>query len=213
MGNYLDKDGLTRFKEKLLTEVDKRIGASGGTGGSGGDAPTKEEILEGAIRVSDVDVDPSVATVEALQIGLTRVESDLNGVVRSVNGASADASGNVTVSYPVTSVNGQTGAVTINVPTTPKAYVTETWSDGTNWYRKYSDGWIEQGGTLSTKSNQFATFSLVTSMTTNTYTIVGSHIGTTTSTYSAIFTAKTTTTFEAKSGVSNQKIDWYACGY
>lgn len=24
--------------------------------------------------------------------------------------------------------------------------VVETWESGTNWYRKYSDGWIEQGG-------------------------------------------------------------------
>lgn len=25
-------------------------------------------------------------------------------------------------------------------------YVTDTWSDGNNWYRKYSNGWVEQGG-------------------------------------------------------------------
>ncbi len=25
-------------------------------------------------------------------------------------------------------------------------YVTETYNDGTNWYRKWSDGWLEQGG-------------------------------------------------------------------
>ena len=27
-------------------------------------------------------------------------------------------------------------------------YVTETFDDGTNWYRKWSDGWIEQGGVV-----------------------------------------------------------------
>ena len=32
------------------------------------------------------------------------------------------------------------------IPASPEAYVTETWSSGTSWYRKYSDGWIEQGG-------------------------------------------------------------------
>ncbi len=74
MGNFLDKDGVIRLKEKLLTEVDKRI-ASGG-GGSNGDSPTKEEILEGATRVSDVEVSSEVATVEALQKGLARVEAD-----------------------------------------------------------------------------------------------------------------------------------------
>ena len=31
-------------------------------------------------------------------------------------------------------------------------YVTETFDDGTNWFRKWSDGWIEQGGTLVAKT-------------------------------------------------------------
>ena len=34
--------------------------------------------------------------------------------------------------------------------TTETVYpVTETYSSGTNWYRVYSDGWVEQGGELS----------------------------------------------------------------
>ncbi len=28
-------------------------------------------------------------------------------------------------------------------------HVTETFNDGTNWYRKWPDGWVEQGGTTS----------------------------------------------------------------
>ena len=28
-------------------------------------------------------------------------------------------------------------------------YINETYNDGTNWYRKWSDGWIEQGGTIN----------------------------------------------------------------
>lgn len=31
----------------------------------------------------------------------------------------------------------------------PKAYVTKTWRSGTSWYRVWSDGFIEQGGTLT----------------------------------------------------------------
>ena len=30
-----------------------------------------------------------------------------------------------------------------------KAYITETYQNGTSWYRVYSDGWCEQGGTIS----------------------------------------------------------------
>jgi hypothetical protein len=37
-----------------------------------------------------------------------------------------------------------------------KAYITETWSSGTSWYRKYSDSWIEQGGVLTNQSTTSA---------------------------------------------------------
>lgn len=33
------------------------------------------------------------------------------------------------------------------------AWVTETYKSGTSWYRKYSDGWIEQGGRFSWSDN------------------------------------------------------------
>ena len=36
-----------------------------------------------------------------------------------------------------------------SIPSTPNAYVISTYSSGTSWYRKWSDGWIEQGGHTS----------------------------------------------------------------
>ena len=42
---------------------------------------------------------------------------------------------------------------------TLKSYVTETWQSGTSWYRKYSDGWIEQGGVVSASANSAVTTS------------------------------------------------------
>ena len=33
-----------------------------------------------------------------------------------------------------------------SIPSSPDTYVTSTWSSGANWYRKWSDGFIEQGG-------------------------------------------------------------------
>lgn len=38
----------------------------------------------------------------------------------------------------------------------PAAVVVKTWSNGTSWYRKYSDGWIEQGGYVSSGGNSSA---------------------------------------------------------
>ena len=37
-------------------------------------------------------------------------------------------------------------------------HVTETYNDGTNWYRKWSDGWLEQGGHILTGSDGNVTF-------------------------------------------------------
>lgn len=73
------------------------------------------------------------------------------GAVRSVNGVSADASGNVdvpTYSHPNSGViAGTYRAVTVNAQghvtadsNPDKAYITETYRNGTTWYRKYSDG-------------------------------------------------------------------------
>lgn len=44
----------------------------------------------------------------------------------------------------VNAVQAQVGEIP-----TPKAHVTETWHSGTSWYRKWSDGWIEQGGRVN----------------------------------------------------------------
>lgn len=120
MSKYLNKEGLTRFKGNLLSEVDKRIGSA--------TAVTSVDGKTGAV--------------------------DLSGTYQP--------KGNYLTSAPVTSVNGQTGAVTISVPTTPNAYVTATWKSGNNWYRKWSNGFIEQGGKVSS-SSQKTTISFHTS--------------------------------------------------
>jgi hypothetical protein len=78
--------------------------------------------------------------------------------VTSVNGKTGD----VVVDVPVQSVNGKTGDVTIaetpysgsatsigGASATKPAVVVESQYNSTSWYRKYSDGWIEQGGIIS----------------------------------------------------------------
>lgn len=48
--------------------------------------------------------------------------------------------------------------------TSSTAHIVETWdaSDGSSWYRKYSDGWVEQGGQLASKSWNWGTTWVVT---------------------------------------------------
>lgn len=53
----------------------------------------------------------------------------------------------------------------------PRAYITETWksTDGTSWYRKWSDGWIEQGGPYTSSDNKSYTITLNIKMATTYY--------------------------------------------
>lgn len=64
-----------------------------------------------------------------------------------------------------------------NLSDKPKAYVTETWRSGAQWYRRWSDGWLEQGGRLklevwTVSSDPNRTFSLPTAFSNATYTTV-----------------------------------------
>lgn len=64
-----------------------------------------------------------------------------------------------------------------NLSDKPKAYVTETWRSGAQWYRRWSDGWLEQGGRLNLEvwtggSDTNRTFSLPTAFSNATYTTV-----------------------------------------
>lgn len=173
-----------------------------------------------------------------LLMPITRIEN-VEGGIKTINGVEADKNKNVDIDVGVTSVNGQTGAVTYTVPNefdtkaanpisstsddtttkwaslgggtyyfstnvlnnqpqlygfvinyvcgrdvfqiwkgqargnmyyrsgnasgwgeewtfiTPTAQVIETWESGSSWYRKWSDGWIEQGGYKSTNTITF----------------------------------------------------------
>lgn len=102
------------------------------------------------------------------------------------------------------------------------AFIVETWSsdDGLSWYRKYSDGWIEQGGDIqSSTKNESVTVTLPTAFTTTTYCVIGTLAGTGSTSNDAgsfvIVTPKKTTGFTAKStdDTTNYLSTWYACGY
>lgn len=95
-----------------------------------------------------------------------------------------------------------------------KRIVTATWRSGTNWYTKYSDGWIEQGGRFNMSDTGYdLTFN--TPFTTTDYTFLA---------------IKTDVTggyqYDAVNGFTNRTVkgghvysfnkgtnDWMACGY
>ena len=82
------------------------------------------------------------------------------------------------------------------------------------WYRKYSDGWVEQGGRqLGSTSTTVTSFPIA--MKDTTYTALGTYVGSTDTKnyYSFEVSSKRTTTSIVFYRASNTTINWYVCGY
>lgn len=105
----------------------------------------------------------------ASQSGGAATSATKLATARTINGVAFDGSADITLTMPwanvtdkpssyasadklstARTINGVsfdgTSDITIAVPATPKAYLTAVYQNGALWYRKYSDGWIEQGG-------------------------------------------------------------------
>lgn len=85
-------------------------------------------------------------------------------------------------------------------------------SDGTSWYRVWSDGWIEQGGTYTSSDNSKYPITLSKKMTTTNYhsTVTGEY-NATSNNGSGYCYDKTTSGFKAV--VIEPRGTWYVCGY
>ena len=103
-----------------------------------------------------------------------------------------------------------------------KKYIVETWNEGTEWYRVWSDGWIEQGGTTglitSRDSYNSKTITFKKSFTNTNYTFTScankysTENGLGTAYPPFIFTKNNTSIIIGKYSWTDG-IDWYACGY
>lgn len=100
-----------------------------------------------------------------------------------------------------------------------KPYITQTWSNGTSWYRKYSDGFIEQSGNMPiTKGDTPRTTSFNTPFSSSTSYVVlvqSYQQGSTSVRYNNFhITSKTTSSFTGNNNCTeNVGNIWYACGY
>lgn len=171
--------------------------------GTAGTATIADLIVE--VLAEDVK-DDGTPLKDQLRRAITKtVELDSNTFVRTINGKAPDASGDAvggdTLNIEVLAAcdkaladtvqtTGQTeiaqvmsavaGVETLVDSKVPKScpYVIEAWrsEDGASWYRKYSDGFIEQGGRTGTEST-WRTVSLPLAMTTTTYEIFLTSLG------------------------------------
>lgn len=108
-----------------------------------------------------------------------------------------------------------------------KPYITQTWSNGTSWYRKYSDGFIEQGGITAYSGTGTKKVSLPTAFSSDKYIVnvnslavlstssgamsIGTGVG-----YSGVVDSSRATTWSTILRYKEEEPRnhmWYACGY
>lgn len=100
----------------------------------------------------------------------------------------------------------------------PKAYITETFKSGTSWYRKWSDGFIEQGGYVDSPYAVTIKVTLHVNFSDTNYTVVLGVAGGSESTARVELDGKTTSYFSSRryysgSGQGSGKLYWEAKGY
>jgi hypothetical protein len=116
------------------------------------------------------------------------------------------------VNHRCTTKATTTSTASINAP----AYIVQNYRNGTNWYRVWSDGWIEQGGKHFGAGNG-TVINLVKNFIDTSYTLVtcaGNNTNTDKHEGYANPYNRTTTNFKIWWTIATSNcIDWYACGY
>ena len=87
----------------------------------------------------------------------------------ATSGAYNDLSGKPTLAKVATSGSYNDLSNKPSIPATPQGYITQTWRSGNNWYRVYSDGWIEQGNEIKNVNNQSVAIKFSKSYTSTNY--------------------------------------------
>lgn len=123
---------------------------------------------------------------------------------------STDSSGNAYFYFPKCT----TAATTTSTAGDAKvAVVVQNYKNGKSWYRKWSDGWIEQGG-FKDMANGENTITLLQNFTDTNYNVqVSLYYTSGTGTYNVTIKSVTTSNFKAYSSNTNHDMYWYACGY
>lgn len=102
----------------------------------------------------------------------------------------------------------------LNIDGKSLVYLSKTWNKGSNWYRKYSDGWIEQGGEFTKQRDTDTTVTFPVAFRDTNYTIATSQYNNQTSNAPVCsFTNKLNTGITHNYGSWGSKWGWYACGY
>lgn len=185
------------------------------------DAKTNDATLQvdlTAIRESITNVSSKVDGIgDTLSPMYAKKQTILDACDQAMNGANPVHAGDPAlddIKSALATIQAQLGQLE------SRRYVKETdkSSDGTSWYRKWSDGWIEQGGiTQSALGGPIRTIKLRTTFSSSNYfVVVQSYTGGSPSNQYNNFHVKekSLSSFSASAGCSENIAGlWYACGY
>lgn len=165
-----------------------------------------------AIRESITNVSSKVDGIgDTLSPTYAKKQGILDACDKALNGANPVHAGDPTldeIKSSLATIQAQLGQLE------SRRYVKETGksSDGLGWYRKWSDGFIEQGGRITSVTT---TISLHTAFTTTNYTITASQSGAASANIIRVaIKDRTTSKFTLEYCVSEMvPISWHACGY
>lgn len=165
-----------------------------------------------AIRENITNVSSKVDGIgDTLSPTYAKKQGILDACDKALNGANPIHAGDPTldeIKSALATIQAQLGQLE------SRRYVKETGksSDGTSWYRVWSDGWIEQGGTYTSSDNSKYPITLSKKMTTTNYhsTVTGGYNVTSDHGFGYCYD-KTTSGFKA--GVIEPRGTWYVCGY
>lgn len=113
--------------------------------------------------------------------------------------------------------NEMAGKVDRYIDNKPVRYVVDAYNDGTSWYRKWSDDWLEQGGRIATELNGFKNVTLYVPYANADYTLTATGIEHDTSTpiswHAGVGLVTNTGFMISGSGIGyHLYIYWHACG-
>lgn len=130
------------------------------------------------------------------------------GNLKTINNNSLVGSGNISIaSSPISALCTTKATTSSTASSTKPAVIIQNYKSGTNWYRVWSDGWIEQGGTSNQTYDQTFTFLKAFSQTPSIY--LGS-LGGEGVPRSLEYS---TTKIRIQPAGDSAKVCWYACGY
>ena len=184
-----------------------------------------QQLAEKSARAVTVDIFDDTQAAELIP-SISKAVSDCQTAVETTaaNAQTASACADAAATSATNSAASETNTAAMlgakantDLSNCTKPYITETYVGGQTWYRKWSDGWIEQGG-QATASSGVGTLNFTKPFLTTNYLFL-THTKTGKTDYTVRNTAevlgtRTTTGINITGTPSfTNSYTWYACGY